>query len=263
MYAPKDKPEPLIPVRLDLDSSFTFSCEKEMACFTKCCKDVNIMLTPYDIIQMKHALGLASDEFLFLYSAPSIIEGTELPVPVLKTDSQAKTCAFLLDSGCSIYNTRPLACRYYPLGAGIFHNSDAFSEERFFALISEPHCLGHSLGKERVVRDWLKDQGIEQYEKANAGWVELILKRKSLGPFVNIPEKTLQMFFMACYNIDSFRRFVFESRFLDVYVVPDERQREIAGNDLALLELGMEWLKTTLLGGGEIGIRQHISEVVD
>jgi hypothetical protein len=264
MDEPENTSKPIVPVKFDLDSNFTFLCEKDVACFTKCCRNISIMLTPYDILRIKKALGLASDEFLFLYTTPGLIAGTELPVPVLKImDEKTGACPFLTERGCSIYDVRPLTCRYYPLGAGIFHNRDVASDERFFAMIKEPHCLGHSLGREWVVKEWLENQGINQYEEANAGWIELILKRKSLGPFVDIPEKTLQMFFMACYNIDAFRRFVFDSRFLDIYVVSEERKLEIAEDDMAALGFGVEWLGATLLGLGNLHIRQCATDVVD
>ncbi|MGB9713285.1 MAG: YkgJ family cysteine cluster protein [Dissulfurimicrobium sp.] len=264
MYAPKDSQGPIVPVRFDLNSNFTFSCGKDSACFTKCCRNIKIMLTPYDIIMMKKELGLTSDEFLFLFTEPGLIAATELPIPILKVmDEEIRACPFLKETGCSIYSVRPLTCRYYPLGAGIFHNRDASSDERFFAMIKEPHCLGHLSEREWTVREWIENQGINRYEEVNAGWVGLILKRKSLGPFVDISEKTLQMFFMACYNIDAFRRFVFESRFLDIYIVPKERQEEIIADDVSALDFGVKWLETTLLGSRNFSIRQYSTDAID
>ncbi|MGQ9499837.1 MAG: YkgJ family cysteine cluster protein [Dissulfurimicrobium sp.] len=264
MNEPENTSKPIVPVKLDLDSNFTFLCEKDLACFTKCCRNISIMLTPYDIIRIKKTLGLTSDEFLFLYTTPGLIAGTELPVPVLKImDEKTGVCPFLAESGCCIYDVRPLTCRYYPLGAGIFYNRDVASEEHFFVMIKEPHCLGHSLGREWVVKEWLENQGINQYEDANAGWIDIILRRKSLGPFVDISEKTLQMFFLACYNVDGFRRFVFESRFLDIYVVSEEMKIKIAEDDIAILRFGIEWLRATLLGLGNLNIRQSVTDVVD
>lgn len=256
MYAPKDRPEILVPVRLDLASTFTFTCEPKVACFGRCCQDAQIMLTPYDIVRMKNRFGITSDEFLALYTVPGPIENTELPIPYLKTiGKDERTCPFLDVKGCGIYEDRPVSCRYYPLGAGIFHNRDASEKERFFALVKEPHCLGHGLGREWTVREWIEDQGIPEYDEVNAGWVELILKRKSLGPFVTIPEKTLKMFFMGCYNVDGFRRFVFDSKFLDIYVVPQDRIDRMENDDKEILIFAFEWLKGTLYGEGKLPLR--------
>ncbi|RKX57869.1 MAG: YkgJ family cysteine cluster protein [Thermodesulfobacteriota bacterium] len=261
MHVQREKKDLIVPVRLDLKSTFTFACEKEMACYTRCCKDAYIMLTPCDIIRMKQRLGLSSDEFLHIYTTLGHIEKTDLPIPVIKMlEDDEKSCPFLEEPGCGIYEDRPLTCRYYPLSAGMFHDRDLSSDEPFFALIKEGHCLGHDLGRELTVDEWRKDQGIIPYDEANFGWTELILKRKSLGPFVTIPEKTLQMFFMGCYNIDRFRRFVFDSLFLNVYIVPEERKKKISEDDMAMLEFAVDWLKTTLLGEQKLEIREQVAE---
>ena len=49
---------------LKLADQFTFACHSGLECYTTCCRDVNIMLTPNDVIRMKKALGLTSTEFL-------------------------------------------------------------------------------------------------------------------------------------------------------------------------------------------------------
>ncbi len=262
MYAPKDKKELIVPVRLGLQSKFTFSCDKDMACFTKCCRDIYIILTPYDIIRIKNRLQMDSAEFLAGFTRPGKIDNTELPVPILKTlEDEEKTCPFLTKKeGCSIYDVRPATCRYYPIGAGIFHNKDEAADEKFFALIKEAHCLGHDLGEERTVAEWRTSQGLDDYDEVNAGWIEIILKRKSLGPFVTIPDKTLQMFFMGCYNLDAFRRFVFESRFLDVFDVPEDQLNRMKEDDAALLAFATKWLKKTFFGEGDLPIKEQVVE---
>ena len=258
MFAPKDKKELIVPVRLDPDSPFSFECTKDLSCFTKCCRDAYIMLTPLDVLRLKRRLGLGSDEFLFVYTTLGLIENTELPVPVLKMrDDPEKTCPFLTGEGCGIYEDRPATCRYYPIGSGIFHNRDESTDERFYALIKEDHCLGHGLGEEITVGDWLSSQGLEDYDRVNAGWTEIILRRKSLGPFVEIPEKTKQMFFTASYNLDSFRRFVFESRFLSIYEIPEDRVEAVRSDEIELLHFGFEWLKFTFFGDPFYSIREQ------
>jgi len=63
-----DKMADIKPVRLSADSKFKFECHKGVKCFTKCCRDINIALTPYDIIRLKNRLQLSSDEFLAMYT---------------------------------------------------------------------------------------------------------------------------------------------------------------------------------------------------
>ena len=104
------------PVRLGLDSKFEFKCHKGVKCFTKCCRGINIILTPYDIIRLKRRLQLSSEEFLAMYTTPQLWEKTDLPVVTLKLmDDELQSCPFVKDAGCIIYADRPSTCRYYPL----------------------------------------------------------------------------------------------------------------------------------------------------
>ena len=50
--------------RLAQDDQFTFRCGQQLDCFTCCCQDVSIVLTPYDVLRMKRSLGIESTEFL-------------------------------------------------------------------------------------------------------------------------------------------------------------------------------------------------------
>jgi len=54
--------------RLGPTDSFEFSCHPGVKCFNKCCSDVNIVLTPYDVLRMKNRLGITSTEFLDTYT---------------------------------------------------------------------------------------------------------------------------------------------------------------------------------------------------
>lgn len=259
----KINPSPIVPVRMDETSAFSFQCDRELACFTKCCHNLHIYLTPFDILRMKHRLELSSAEFLNLYTVPDVIPGTELPIPVLKTlDEPENPCPFVRKDGCIIYEDRPVSCRYYPVGAGIFHNRDEATDERFFAMIKEPHCLGHGMAAERTVAEWLNDQGVKPYEEKNAGWVDIILRRKSLGPFITLPDNTLKMFFMASYNLDVFRIFVLESVFLNVYDVPEELVERLKTDDEALLAFAYDWMQTTLLGARKIPLKKKTATVM-
>ena len=68
---------------------------------------------------------------------------------------------------------------------------------------------------------------------------------------MQLSEQAKQMFFMVCYNIDKFKRFVFESSFLTRYNIPAERVAQIKDDDVKLLQFGFEWLKTTFFHTGE------------
>jgi len=46
--------------RLGPDDTFKFACHPGISCFNKCCGDVNIFLSPYDVLRMKRRLEMTS-----------------------------------------------------------------------------------------------------------------------------------------------------------------------------------------------------------
>ncbi|KKK70948.1 hypothetical protein LCGC14_2918850, partial [marine sediment metagenome] len=56
------------PSRLDPETRFKFRCHPGVTCFTKCCSNIDIMLTPYDVLRLKNRLGLTSDKFIEDYT---------------------------------------------------------------------------------------------------------------------------------------------------------------------------------------------------
>ena len=58
----------------------------------------------------------------------------------------------------------------------------------------------------------------------------------------------LQKIMVACYNLDVFRDFVFNTGFLDLYEVDEEIRSKIKNDDTALLNLGLAYLRKTLFG---------------
>ncbi len=149
--------------------------------------------------------------------------------------------------GCNVYEVRPLACRYYPLGFGLFRNRDERRNEEFYYLVKEGFCQGLESGEIMTVEEYRKSQGIPGLEEPVLEWAEIIMKKESLGP-IEVPEKSLELFFMVSTNPERFRSFVFESRFLDIFEVDDKTLEEIKKDDLKLLQFGFKWLKTVLFG---------------
>ncbi len=254
------------PVRLGPDSQFKFKCHPGVECFTECCRDINIILTPYDIIQLKNKLQLKSDEFLAIYTEPQMLEKTGLPVITLKflddekPDSDSKLCPFVRENGCLVYDNRPTTCRYYPLGvASLSHKEDADGEE-FYFFVHEPHCLGFKEDKLYTVKEWRKDQGVDIHDQINAEWTDLLVRKRSFPPNMQLTEKTKNMFFLVSYNIDKFREFVFESSFLDRYEVGDSVLKRIKDDEIELLKFGLTWLKWLLFKEGDFKLKPGSSE---
>lgn len=235
------------PVRLGLESQFKFRCHKGVSCFTKCCRGINIILTPYDIILLKKALALSSEQFLALYTVPQLLEKTDLPLVLLKLlDDDLKSCPFVRDDGCLVYSDRPTTCRYYPVGVASLSHKEGADNDGFYIMIEEPHCKGFEEDKKWTVREWRKDQGVDIHDEINAGWTDLVVRKRSFPKNVQLTEKAKQLFFMVSYNIDSFRDFVLNSSFLKKYPVEDQAFEKIKTDDTELLTFGITWLKSVL-----------------
>jgi hypothetical protein len=56
------------------------------------------------------------------------------------------------------------------------------------------------------------------------------------------------MAFMAVYNVDQFRDFVFQSSFLRRYKVKTAMLKKLKADDVDLLKFGFEWVKFFLWG---------------
>ena len=57
---------------------------------------------------------------------------------------------------------------------------------------------------------------------------------------------------MASYDLDTFWNFVFESSFLQRFVVDEKTVQNIKSTETELLKFGMEWLQYALFGEGSI-----------
>ncbi|WP_022667216.1 YkgJ family cysteine cluster protein [Desulfospira joergensenii] len=242
------------PEQLSLKSKFKFSCHKGVKCFTDCCRGIDIMLTPYDILTMRKKLDLTSEEFLSVFTTPQMLEKADMPVVTLKLlDDERKSCPFVEDKeGCAIYQDRPTTCRYYPLGVGsLSYSGEQGEKDEFFFTVKEAHCRGFEEDKEWSVAEWREDQGVDLRDEVNEGWLDLMVRKKSLPPSMKLSEESKKMFFMVCYNIDKFKDFVFKSSFLDRYELPEEKIQEIRNDDVKLLQFGFQWLKAMFFQAGQ------------
>ncbi|MFC1554581.1 YkgJ family cysteine cluster protein [candidate division KSB1 bacterium] len=240
--------------RLGPDDTYEFKCHPGVPCFNKCCSDINIFLTPYDVIRLKKGLGITSDEFLSKYTQMVADETQQYPVLQLKmNDTKDKECPFVTDNGCGVYEDRPWPCRMYPLGSA--SPKDEEEEKLFYFLMKEEICKGFEEKQEWKISDWLKDQDIAKFDEIGEYFKEITLhdffyKGKTLEP------KKMQMFFMVCYNIDSFRKFVFESTFLDRFDVDDKTVNAIKEDDVELFKFGVSWLKFSLFGENTLTLKK-------
>ena len=230
------------------EKTFTFRCHREIACFTRCCAKLTLILTPYDIIRIKNRLHLNSDVFLDRFTDTNFDTHPRFPMVNLKMrDDEDRTCPFVARDGCTIYEDRPGACRIYPLGRATSRvNSSGKTLEKYF-VVKEEHCLGFREDTDWTLDKWMANEGVDAYNGMNDQWSEIITARKSMGPEEDLRKK-LQMFFMASYNLDKFRRFVFDSKFLSIFQIKETRVDTLASDEIALMRFATDWLKFSLYG---------------
>ncbi len=233
------------PKRLSINDDFTFACGPHVPCFTECCGKLELLLTPYDVLRLSQELSVSSEAFIDTWTEMRWKTPHGFPEFLMKMDRETKRCPFVTPEGCSVYKNRPGACRIYPLGRAATINPFDGSKHEFYFTVLEDHCKGFEQKKTWKIRDWVADQGMEDYNNINDLLMELYVKR-SRGKSVQFNQQHIQMFLMACYNLEKFRKFVFESGFLKKFAVEPERLRKIKSDDLALLEFAFDWIRFAL-----------------
>lgn len=229
--------------RLGPDDRVTFACDPTLDCFGKCCHDVSIALTPYDVLRMKQATGGSSSDFLDRNTSVAYSTEANVPVVFLKMEDETKRCSLLSDKGCSVYAHRPWACRMYPLGMAEPADPRQ-SAQRFYFVVKEELCHGHGKGCERSIREFIEGQGVEPYDLMQSSFRKLMaLAAQRKQP---LSSDQCAMYYMALYDLDRFRQFVFETRFLQMFDVDESIVDEVRTNDEELLELAIKWLAFSL-----------------
>ncbi|WP_202319439.1 YkgJ family cysteine cluster protein [Archaeoglobus neptunius] len=173
---------------------FRFSCYPGISCFNECCQNLNIALTPYDVLRMARGLGVTTTGFLEKYTEMHIGPATGLPVVVLKMSGK---CPFVSEKGCAIYSHRPTACRLYPLARV------RVGDQIQYYLVREEFCKGHEESMEWHVGEWVRDQGAEEYNSMNDIFFQLITAKNRVCRSLSRDE--IRKIYESCFDIDSFR----------------------------------------------------------
>jgi Fe-S-cluster containining protein len=248
----KDSPfveSPVVPAQFDENHVISFNCYKGIECFNACCRNIDITLTPYDILRLKKRLGLSSSEFLKQYTYPFEFNKNSIAGVKMEPVADGTECQFMTEEGCSVYTDRPTACRYYPVGLLSTRRADENFDRMSYALVKEDHCKGHFEEREITIKDYRKEQGLEEYDDHGRGWRQLILKMKSAGPAIGSLSRTsLQFFFMACYDLDRFREFIKSEGFNATFELDDATRQALYTDDLALLKFGERMILQIMFG---------------
>ena len=264
----KDSPipeSPLQPVQYTGDHEIQFHCHKNIECFNACCKQIDLQLTPYDIVRLKNRLGMTSEEFLRQYTFPYEIDKDGVPGVKMKPVEGTSQCQFMTEEGCSVYEDRPASCRYYPAGLLSLRRQDESVDRQSYVVVQEDHCKGHFENKVQTIDQYREEQGLVEYDEHSRGWRQLILKKISSGPVLGKPTaESLQFLFMACYNHDKFREFVNSASFRKTFDLDESVMTELRTDDVALMHFGIDLLKQVLFGEKTIPLREGaVKERID
>jgi Fe-S-cluster containining protein len=264
-----DDPAPELPEalrdkrRLAEDDAFPFSCHPGVPCFNRCCADINIVLTPLDVLRLARRVGITTTEFLAQYCLHPITKDLSLPIVMLGMgEDPEKKCRFVGEQGCTVYEDRPWACRMYPVGMAIPPARAGVEPEPVFFLFEDDFCEGHREPRRFTVAEWRTDQKVPEREALEEGFREIVTHPWFIGGR-RLDERRIEMFHMACYDLDRFRRFVFESTFLQRFELEPELVERMRANDEELLRFAFRWLRFALFAEPTVTAREDASSSQD
>lgn len=238
--------------KMNFKDQFQFRCYPGVTCFTNCCADVTIFLTPYDVIRLKNRLGLSSREFIDQHTHLLTRERQLIPLVVLKmSENERKTCPFVTPEGCTVYSDRPWACRMYPL--------DVDNQEMFSVVAVPEKCRGLLEPEMKTVIEWLEDQGVMDYQRVNNYYSE-ITSHPRIKDLDVTNDQIRQMIYMATYDLDRFRSFVLGTKFRNMFELEDDLLERVRVDDSDLLKLGLDWIKFGLYGAKTLKIKPEVAE---
>ena len=106
--------------------------------------------------------------------------------------------------------------------------------------------VGHAEKTEWTVASWKADQGLEHQEELEKGFHEIVSHPWFIGGQRQLDPKRMEMFYTACYDLDTFRRFVTTTTFAERFELEDGLLEQLETDDEALLRFAFRWLRFAL-----------------
>ncbi len=225
--------------------TFCFDCSPDAPCFNRCCRQLTLPLTPYDVLRLRRRLDMPSDRFLDRFCSIRNFPDSGLPIGMLRMlKDPDETCPFVTPAGCQVYDDRPGACRSYPLGRGTSIGREGVIET--FYLVEEKHCQGFVDGRDWTPREWFEHEGLDVYNASNDRYMRLGAMITASGAPVN--EKMANMAVLCLYQLDRFREFIEKMRVFERVRVDAGRRQAVMESDESCLEFGLDWMELILFG---------------
>ncbi len=224
---------------------FSFGCHPNVVCFTECCRELDLVLTPYDVLRLCKELQMSPAEFIDRYAVLEQDENNGFPVLYLgMVDDGRASCPFISRSGCRVYKGRPGACRAYPVGRGTTLGSNGKKQE-LYVLVREDHCQGFTETSDYTVVEWFENQGLIEYNKINDE-VLTLLQHEKVNRGIQFSPEQYEKILLALYKLDEFRELVSLPGFQEEFMLTEKEKSTFLSDDLSLLRFGIRWLKEIL-----------------
>lgn len=242
--------------KLEPDGEFRFGCHRGLPCYTDCCADVNILLTPMDVLGLSRRLGITTGEFIARHTLTPVTKDLHLPVLMLRMEEEpGRKCPFVDAQGCTVYEDRPWSCRMYPVGMGLPPARAGEEPEPVYVLFEDDFCKGRNEPGKWTVAQWRTDQNVTDREEIESGYRELISHPWFIGGR-QLDAKRMELFHTACYDLDKFRDFVFGSSFLARFELEDALVAKLRTDDEALMRFAFRWLRFALFAEPTLKLRE-------
>ncbi|MDY6861658.1 MAG: hypothetical protein SV062_01560, partial [Thermodesulfobacteriota bacterium] len=131
--------------------------------------------------------------------------------------------------------------------------------EEFYFLLKEDVCCGFNGNEEWTIKQWEENQGIPEYNRMNEAFKEINLHPTMISGRGLTPEQTT-MYFLACYDLDNFREFIFKSNFFNSFEIDEKIREKVKTDDIELLNFAFLWLRFSLLGEPTLTLKEEVLE---
>ncbi len=178
-----------------------------------------------------------------------ITKDLHLPVVMLKMGDGAREALRLRQRGGLRRLRGPaLGLPHVPPGHRPCRRPAAGEEpEPVHFLFEDDFCKGHAERRNGPSTSWNDDQRLHDQEELETGFRDIVSHPWFIGGQRQLDPKRMEMFYTACYDLDTFRRFVFDSTsFTERFELEEELLEQLKTDDEALLRFAFRWLRFAL-----------------
>ena len=234
------------------EETFCFDCNPGVPCFNRCCAELTLPLTPYDVMRLCRNQALSGTDFEAMYVDSHVFPDTGFPMPTLRMSREpGEPCPFVSPAGCMVYEDRPSACRAYPLGRGTKVGLGGVAE-RFF-IVREDHCHGFDAGAVRTPAEWFEGQGLAPYNRSNDRYMRLMAMVRATGK--PLDDRLAGMARLSLFHLDQFRLMIAKMRIFSHVEISEERKTLVLEDslegDTACLDFALDWMELVIFGKAE------------